>query len=114
MDEAHALLAGRQGRHHDRLPAGAHLHAHQRGLVYRAHEARLLKDRGTMVAFTLPKNSKVTQGKTYSLPAAKPGGTRKVKTFRVYRRRQADGQTPKRTRGRWRKRVAGHVIDGSG
>jgi succinate dehydrogenase / fumarate reductase, iron-sulfur subunit len=47
-----------------------------------------------MVAFTLPKNSKVTEGKTYKLPAPKPGEERKVKTFRVYRWSQDDGQNP--------------------
>jgi succinate dehydrogenase / fumarate reductase, iron-sulfur subunit len=48
-----------------------------------------------MVAFTLPKNSKINEGKTYKLPAAKAGEQRKVKTFRVYRWNQEDGQNPR-------------------
>src|SRR5690606_34049981 len=48
-----------------------------------------------MVAFTLPKNSKITEGKTYKLPAAKPGEERKVRTFRIYRWNQEDGQNPR-------------------
>ena len=30
-----------------------------------------------MVQFTLPKNSKISQGKTWALPPAKPGEERK-------------------------------------
>ncbi|WP_298726362.1 succinate dehydrogenase iron-sulfur subunit [uncultured Ferrovibrio sp.] len=48
-----------------------------------------------MVAFSLPKNSQITEGKTYALPPAKPGEQRKVKRFRVYRWNQEDGQNPR-------------------
>ncbi len=43
-----------------------------------------------MAEFTLPKNSKVKQGKTF---AAANGATRK-KTFRIYRWEPDSGKTP--------------------
>ncbi len=36
-----------------------------------------------MVAFTLPKNSRLTEGKTYPAPAKQAGQEQKLKTFRV-------------------------------
>ncbi len=63
LDEAHAGLDGRQGQREDRLPPGAHLHADQRHRLYRTESARVL--RNAMVEFTLPKNSKITEGKTW-------------------------------------------------
>ncbi len=43
-----------------------------------------------MAEFTLPKNSKVQKGKKYPAPA----GTKNVRTFRVYRWNEDDGQNP--------------------
>ena len=43
-----------------------------------------------MVEFTLPKNSKVGQGKTHKAPA----GAKRVKTFQVYRWSPDDGKNP--------------------
>ncbi|WP_341702313.1 succinate dehydrogenase iron-sulfur subunit [Ferrovibrio sp.] len=47
-----------------------------------------------MAEFALPKNSKITEGKTWSLPPAQPGEERRIKKFRVYRWNQDDGKTP--------------------
>ena len=44
-----------------------------------------------MATFTLPKNSKITEGRTYR---AAPGATR-VKQFKVYRWNPDDGQNPR-------------------
>ena len=43
-----------------------------------------------MAEFTLPKNSKVQQGKKFPAPA----GAKNVRTFRVYRWNEEDGQNP--------------------
>ena len=43
-----------------------------------------------MVAFTLPKNSRITQGRTYKAPA----GVKRVKEFHIYRWNPDDGQNP--------------------
>ncbi|HEX6958478.1 MAG TPA: succinate dehydrogenase iron-sulfur subunit [Ferrovibrio sp.] len=48
-----------------------------------------------MVAFSLPKNSKITEGKTFALPPAQAGEQRRTKTFRIYRWSQDDGQNPR-------------------
>ena len=45
-----------------------------------------------MALFTLPKNSKITEGKTWPRPA----GARRVKEFRIYRWNPEDGQDPRR------------------
>jgi succinate dehydrogenase / fumarate reductase iron-sulfur subunit len=45
-----------------------------------------------MALFTLPKNSKITEGKTWPRPA----GARRVKEFRIYRWNPEDGQNPRR------------------
>ena len=50
----------------DRLPAGAHLHADQRRRLHRTQGKGVL--RTVMVQFTLPKNSKITEGKTWPRP----------------------------------------------
>jgi succinate dehydrogenase / fumarate reductase iron-sulfur subunit len=47
-----------------------------------------------MAEFSLPKNSKISKGKTWALPPAKPGEERKVRKFSVYRWNQDDGKTP--------------------
>ena len=47
-----------------------------------------------MAEFSLPKNSKITEGKTWTLPPAKPGEERNIRKFRVYRWNQDDGKTP--------------------
>ena len=47
-----------------------------------------------MVAFTLPKNSRLTEGKSHPAPATQPGREQKLKTFRVYRWNPDDGQNP--------------------
>src|ERR1700721_2142145 len=44
-----------------------------------------------MVEFALPKNSKITEGKTYPAPA----GAKRTKTFKVYRWSPDDGQNPR-------------------
>jgi len=44
-----------------------------------------------MVAFTLPKNSRITAGKTYPAPI----GAKRVRAFRVYRWDPDDGQNPR-------------------
>ena len=43
-----------------------------------------------MAEFALPKNSKITEGKTHKAPA----GATNVRNFRVYRWNQDDGKTP--------------------
>ena len=43
-----------------------------------------------MVAFTLPKNSRITQGRTYKAPA----GVKRVKEFHIYRWNPDYGQNP--------------------
>ncbi len=43
-----------------------------------------------MAEFNLPKNSKITEGKTHKAPA----GAKNVRNFRVYRWNQDDGKTP--------------------
>src|SRR5271169_6251618 len=44
-----------------------------------------------MVEFTLPKNSKVGLGMTYPAPA----GTKRVRSFRIYRWNPEDGRNPR-------------------
>jgi succinate dehydrogenase / fumarate reductase iron-sulfur subunit len=44
-----------------------------------------------MVAFTLPKNSRVQMGKSHAAPA----GAKRVKTFRIYRWNPDDGANPR-------------------
>ena len=44
-----------------------------------------------MVQFTLPKNSKITEGKTWQ----RPSGARRVTAFRIYRWNPEDGQNPR-------------------
>jgi len=44
-----------------------------------------------MVEFTLPKNSKVQEGKTWP----KPAGARNTREYRIYRWNQDDGQNPR-------------------
>ena len=44
-----------------------------------------------MVAFTLPANSRVRQGKTFAAPA----GAKRVRDFKVYRWDPDDGQNPR-------------------
>ncbi len=70
-----------EGQGDDRLPAGAHLHADQRRRLHRAEGAGVLarlhafqssqRRTATMVQLTLPKNSRVTEGKTWPRPAAR-------------------------------------------
>jgi succinate dehydrogenase / fumarate reductase iron-sulfur subunit len=43
-----------------------------------------------MAEFTLPRNSKISEGKTYKAPA----GAKNIRKFRVYRWNQDDGKTP--------------------
>ena len=73
--------------------------------LHRAQGAGVLIEH-RMVEFTLPKNSKVTEGKTWPTPAA-PSTTRE---FRIYRWNPDDGQQPAHrhllcrlatTAGRW-------------
>ncbi len=45
-----------------------------------------------MVEFALPKNSKITGGKTWP----KPAGATDVREFRVYRWNPDDGKNPER------------------
>jgi succinate dehydrogenase / fumarate reductase iron-sulfur subunit len=45
-----------------------------------------------MALFTLPKNSKITEGKTWP----RPTGAKRVKEFRIYRWNPEDGQNPRR------------------
>ena len=49
-----------------------------------------IRDRGRMVQFTLPKNSKITAGKTW----ARPAGARNPREYRVYRWNPDDGKNP--------------------
>ena len=44
-----------------------------------------------MAVFTLPKNSKVTEGKTWAYPT----GAQDVREFRIYRWNPDDGQNPR-------------------
>ncbi len=44
-----------------------------------------------MATFTLPKNSKISEGKTYRAPA----GAKNVKTFKVYRWDPDSGENPR-------------------
>ncbi|MFY8134087.1 MAG: succinate dehydrogenase iron-sulfur subunit, partial [Aquimonas sp.] len=44
-----------------------------------------------MAEFTLPKNSKITQGKHFPAPA----GAKKVRTFKVYRWNPDDDANPR-------------------
>jgi succinate dehydrogenase / fumarate reductase iron-sulfur subunit len=44
-----------------------------------------------MVQLTLPKNSKITEGKTWK----RPSGARRVTAFRIYRWNPEDGQNPR-------------------
>src|SRR6476660_4347884 len=48
------------------------------------------KRQAEMAEFTLPKNSKVQKGKKYPAKA----GAKNVRTFRVYRWNEDDGQNP--------------------
>jgi len=48
-----------------------------------------------MVAFSLPKNSRLSEGKKHAAPQAAAGHTAKLKTFKVYRWNPDDGQTPR-------------------
>jgi len=48
-----------------------------------------------MVAFTLPKNSRLTEGKAHPAPKAEPSHEQKLKTFKVYRWNPDDGQNPR-------------------
>jgi succinate dehydrogenase / fumarate reductase iron-sulfur subunit len=48
-----------------------------------------------MVAFTLPKNSRLTEGKAHPAPKAESGHEQKLKTFKVYRWNPDDGQNPR-------------------
>ena len=72
LDEAHAGVDGRQGRGDDRLPPGAHLHAHQRHRLYRAESARLL----TRQKARTWSNSRCR--KTPRSPKARPGRARRM------------------------------------
>jgi len=44
-----------------------------------------------MVAFRLPANSRIKQGKTFAAPA----GTKRVRAFRIYRWNPDDGGNPR-------------------
>ncbi len=48
-----------------------------------------------MVAFTLPKNSRLTEGKVHTAPAKQEGHEQRLKTFKVYRWNPDDGQNPR-------------------
>src|SRR5262249_31797880 len=105
LDEAHARLARpRHQQGHHRLSAGAHLHDDERGVLHRAEEAGVLsaglgaigKRKLKMVQLTLPRNSKITEGKAWPSPpkkrAEKPKGTRE---YRIYRWNPDDGNNPR-------------------
>src|SRR5439155_1993054 len=87
LDEAHPDLDGRQGQRGDRLPASAHLHAHQRCRLHRTQGKGVLN----MVQLTLPQNSKITEGKTWK----RPTGARNVTAFRIYRWNPDDDANPR-------------------
>ncbi|HEY2185524.1 MAG TPA: succinate dehydrogenase iron-sulfur subunit, partial [Xanthobacteraceae bacterium] len=44
-----------------------------------------------MVQFTLPKNSRVTEGKTWAYPT----GAHEVREYRIYRWNAEDGRNPR-------------------
>src|SRR6202007_15710 len=87
LDEAHPHLARPNREDRDRLPAGARLHAHQPGGLYRAEGEGLLE----MVQFNLPKNSKITEGKAWPTPAA----AQSLREYRIYRWEPEDGRNPR-------------------
>src|SRR6185312_8568849 len=77
---------------HDRVPSGAHLHADQRHVIHRAEGSRLLR-LAIMVEFTLPKNSKIVEGKTWPHgPKALAG---QETEFRIYRWNPDDPENPR-------------------
>ena len=94
LDEAHAGVDRRGRQDHDRLPPGARLHHDQRRAVHPAEGAGVLitarYQRQTMVEFALPKNSKITGGKTWP----KPPGATETREFKVYRWNPDDGKNP--------------------
>ena len=50
-----------------------------------------VRRRAEMVEFTLPKNSKVTEGKTWP----KPAGAKETREYRIYRWNPDDGENPR-------------------
>ena len=111
LDEAHAGVDRRSRQHHDRLPPGARLHDDERRAVHPAEGAGVLmatshsgiqpedgfrvelacgRRRQNMVEFALPKNSRITGGKTWP----KPAGATETREFRVYRWNPDDGKNP--------------------
>src|SRR5690606_12114071 len=95
LDEAHAGVDGRQREGHHRLSAGPHLYAVERHRVYRTAGPRLLtptsKANSVMVEIALPRNSKVTPGKTWP---GKPTASRETE-FRIYRWNPEDEGNPR-------------------
>ena len=51
------------------------------GVVHRGLSAEADRSRARMATFTLPKNSTISQGKTYKAPA----GAKNVRSFKIYR-----------------------------
>ena len=92
LDEAHADLARHQdGQGHDRLPAGAHLHAHQRRRLYRTQSAGLLKAKtrwSNSRCRKIPRSPKARPGRIrprprWSANTASIAGTRTTATIRA-------------------------------
>src|SRR4030095_5402099 len=95
LDEAHARLVRRRHRQgHHRLPPGACLHADQRDRLHRAEGSCLLVSAETrilMVELTLPKNSRINEGKVWP----KPAGAKELREYRIYRWNPDDGENPR-------------------
>ena len=76
LDEAHAGLDGRQGQSENRLPPGAHLHAHQRHRLYRTESPRLLTQ-GPLTQNADSRHGRIHAAEEFQdHPRAKPGRTR--------------------------------------
>ena len=93
LDEAHAVLARRQGQGGDRLPAGARLHAHQRGVVHRAEGARLLRERKQRSTWSSSICRRIPRS-----PRAAPGPIRPARATCANTRSIAGIRTTERTR----------------
>ena len=91
MKHTLAWLDPDERKGHDRLPAGAHLHDDQRHRLHRTESAGLL----IMVELTLPKNSRVTEGKTWPAQGQVRAAPRARANIKVYRYDPDSGANPR-------------------
>ena len=98
LDEAHAGLDRPEGRRHAsttgrctpiRSPTRCRISSPRQGCT--DENARRGKAQIVMAQFTLPKNSKVTEGKTWAYPS----GAHDVREYKIYRWNPDDGKNPR-------------------